>query len=290
LTLHECPRKFELDKLNHQQRAPESYEDGITFAFGHAFGEGVQLALQGKSWEEILFTLFVGWKPELFAENLKQKKSFWTALTAVSKFYQMKDELLDGWELMYYNGKPSCELSARIHLPNGFKYRLHIDAVLKHAETGQVKVLETKTSSAKTLNPAMYKNSAQGVGYSVVIDKLAGELSDYEVLYLPYQTLSQEFTPMPFTKTFLQRALWLRELLLDVDIIQMYHEAGVFPMRGESCISRYGRDCKYLHSCTMDTSYQTKVCREEDVDQKEYDIEVTLEELLEAQFSKMEGN
>jgi hypothetical protein len=284
LTLHSCPRLFQLQKL--QAERPEvDFDSSVTFAFGHLVGDGIQQALQGYSMQAIYFSQFAKWEPELFAENIKQVKSFWHAMFAVEKFVYMREHgFLDGWELMHYNGVPAVELSFRITFPDGFKYRGFVDAVLQHSETGKVMVLECKTTSATSLNPATYKNSAQAVGYSIVLDSLVPDLSSYEVLYLAYKTKSMEYEQLPFEKSYLQRALWIRELLLDIESIKMYDAAGVFPMHGESCYSFY-RECAYLGLCTLSTENLTDP---PPITEKveEFQIELTLQDLIDSQLGK----
>jgi len=286
LTLHSCPRRFQLDKLQ-AEAAPEDAESSVTFAFGHIVGHGIQLCFEGASLEQIQFTLFQEWKPDLFADNLKQNKSFYLALFAVEKFYTMYQAgYMADYELVYWQGKPATELSFRITLPDGFKYRGFVDCVLRHKETGEVIVLELKTTSSTNLNPATYKNSAQAIGYSVVLDVLFPTLSSYQVLYLVYTTKNYEYNPLPFEKSYLQRALWIRELLLDVEVIKMYEAAGVYPMRGESCYDFY-RECKYLGLCTLSTQSLTDPPPDEPK-VEEFQIELTLQDLIESQLSKTE--
>lgn len=239
LTLHSCPRKFQLSRLRTTHRTEESIKSTITFSYGHVVGEGIQLAFEGKSEDEIIWHMFLGWHTQtLFDVDEKLNKSFWTAVIAVQRLLAMRaGGFLNDYELVHYNGKPACELSFCVTFPDGFKLRGFVDAVLRHKLTGSVIVLECKTTGSTTLNPATYKNSAQAIGYSIVLDVLFPELSSYDVLYLIYQTKSQEYTPINFTKTYLQRALWIRELLLDIEMIKLYSEAEVFPMHGESCVA-----------------------------------------------------
>ena len=287
LTLHSCPRKFQLSRLRTTHKAEESVKSTITFSYGHVVGEGIQLALEGKSEDEIIWKMFLGWHtPSLFDVDEKLNKSFWTAVIAIQRFIAMcKGGFINDYELVYHSDKPACELSFCVSFPDGFRLRGFVDAVLRHKITGAILVLECKTTGATTLNPATYKNSAQAIGYSVVLDVLFPELSSYDVLYLIYQTKSQEYTAIPFTKTYLQRALWIRELLLDIEMIKMYLDAEVFPMHGESCVA-WGRDCEYLQVCGLSTQYLTKPCTEAEVDKTEYQIQLTLMDLLEAQLEK----
>lgn len=290
LTLHSCPRKYQLDKLQAEAEA-EDIDSSVTFAFGHLVGHGIQRTFEGATEEQILWELFLMWKPDLWAENIKQKKNFYYAVFAVQKFRAMYAQgYLNEYELVQYNGRPACELSFRITFPNGFKFRGFVDVVLRHKITGEVIVLELKTTSSTNLNAATYKNSAQAIGYSVVLDVLFPELSSYRVLYLAYTTKDHEYNELPFEKSYLQRALWIRELLLDIDVIQMYEEAGIYPMHGESCYDFY-RECKYLSLCTLSTTSLTDEpeLTEDEYDTKEtFDVELTLQDLIDSQIRKAE--
>ena len=227
------------------------------------------------------------WKPPLFAKDEKRNKSFWLALQAVKKFYALRSTLLEDYELVYYNGKPSCELSACVILPDGFRYRLYIDAVLRNIKTSEVMVLECKTTGSRSLNPAMYKNSNQGVGYAIIIDSLFPGLGSYQVLYLPYSTATETFTPFPFFKTNLDRALWLNDLITDIRVIQIYEENSVYPRRGGSCFN-YNRECEFFNTCDMSNSYLVKPCSEEHEDKTTYDIYIDFETLVAAQLGDSE--
>lgn len=288
LTLHSCPRKFQLYRLRTTHRAEEDSKSTVTFAFGHIVGEGIQLALEGKSIEEVIWKMFLGWHTDLFAEDIKAQKSFWSAVTALRRFYSLRESgFLAEYELVYYDGKPACELSFSIEFPDGFRLRGFVDAVLRHKESGKVIVLECKTTGTTTINPATYKNSAQAVGYSIVLDAIFPDLSSYEVLYLVYGTKTGEYVPIVFQKTYLQRALWIRELLLDIETIKMYETAEVYPMHGESCYSFF-RECEYFNTCQLSTEYLTKPCTPEEEDVTQYQITLSLEDLLNTQLRKAE--
>lgn len=243
--------------------------------------------MSGVPLEQVVWKMFLGWHtPSLFDEAEKLNKSLWTAILAIQRFALIRDAVLRDYDLVYYEGKPACELSFSILLPDGFRLRGFVDAVLRHRTTGEVLVLECKTTGSATVNPATYKNSAQAIGYSVVLDHLYPDLSSYKVLYLVYTTKQGEYIPLPFTKTFLQRALWIRELLLDIETIKMYAEAEIFPMRGESCYSFF-RECEYINTCTLSTEYLTKPCTPEQEDRTDYQVVITLADLLTTQLSKV---
>jgi hypothetical protein len=236
LILHKCPRKFQLYRLNSKAEEVDDPSQSLTFAYGHVVGDGIQNILQGDSVQEVFWKAFLNWDVDLLADNPKQNKSFWSAMHALRQFhYSRQAGFLADYELVYYEGKPACELSFAIYLPNGFIYRGSVDAVLRHRVTGKVLVLECKTTKDKRVNPAQYKNSAQAIGYSIVLDAIFPDLSSYEVYYLVYQTLSEEWTSIPFEKSYYQRALWIRELILEVDKLMLYEEAQIYPQHGESC-------------------------------------------------------
>lgn len=285
LTLHECPRKFELYKKR-SKRDPDSDETSITFAYGHAIGTAIQSIFQNKSVEEVFVEAFINWAPDIFAIDEKANKSLWSAFFSIQKFLALRNAgFLQEYELVYVNGRPACELSFCINFPDGFRLRGFVDAVLRHKITGEIIVLECKTTKSKTISPSTYKNSAQAIGYSIVLDSLFHDLSSYKVIYLINQSMSGDFTAIPFTKNYLQRALWIRELLLDIETIKMYDEAGVYPMRGESCFSFF-RDCEYINTCTLSTDHITRPPSAEDEDKTEYQITFTLADLLDTQLRK----
>ena len=291
LSLHSCPRKLQLDRLGSVKESVESISETITFSYGQIVGLGIQMSLEHKSVDECMWAMFLGWKPELFADNPKQNKSFASAIFAVEKFRAMQEQgYLDGYSLVYYEGKPACELSFLITLPNNFKYRGFVDAVLRHDTSGKVIVLECKTSSAATINPATYKNSAQAIGYSIVLDAIFPDLSSYDVLYLIYSCKSYQYEQLEFTKSYVQRARWIQELVLDTQAIQMYHANDCFPMRGESCFS-YFRECQYMNLCQMQTDRLVSPPTVKQVidiakTNETYQIQISLAKLIESQLSK----
>lgn len=295
LTAHACLRKYQLYKLRATAQLGSDEEErkgSLTFAFGHAVGTGVQEVFLGYPIEQIIWNMFCNWDVDLFEENPKQKKSFWLAVIAVQKFIAMRNAgHLKDYEIVIHDGKPAVELGFCISFPDGFKYRGSVDAVLRHRITGKIVVLEVKTTSFTNLNPAMYKNSSQAVGYSVVLDKIFPELSSYEVFYLPYKTKDMEWDYYPFPKSYLQRALWIQELLLDIEFIKSCETVGVYPMRGESCLDFY-RECEYYGICTLSTENLTQPLTEQmeaqiEAENAEYQIQLTIQDLIHSQLDKV---
>lgn len=293
-TLHKCPRKYQLHRVKSQQISLHKeleIEQGVTFAYGHAVGTGVASALENpNNLDAVIMETFLAWDTELLDANDRQNKSYWLAQFGVEKFHNLLNSgFLDDYELVYYMGKPAIELSFCIKLPNGFYYRGFLDAVLKHKVTGEVMVLENKTSSG-TANSAMFKNSGQAVGYSVILDIIFPELSSYIVLYLVYETKSYEYVELPFKKSLLQRALWLQELLIDTQNIQTFESYKSYPMHGEACFDFF-RECEYLSLCTLSTErlakpLTQKVLDDIETDLSKYQFHVDFYDLVNAQVSK----
>lgn len=251
-TLHTCPRKFELYRLN----AGIGQRASVDTAFGSAFGAGVQSLIEHEgNLPRALVAAFLGWDVSLLEENSKSNKSLWEVVLALQGFSRLQlPAILKDWEIARLkDGKPAVELSFRVELPDDFSYRGFVDLVLKHRRENRYKIWELKTTGSYTVNEAQYKNSFQGVGYGVVLDAIASEqgaTSDYFVDYYVYKTKSREFELMPFLKSNLQRMRWLSQLLLEVEKLQLYDRLGMFPMHGENCFDFF-RQCEYFGICEM---------------------------------------
>ena len=300
-TLNKCPRKFQLYRLSAVENDADelsSLNQQITYDYGTIVGIGIQGILQHLSMDEIVMEMFLNWSVDLLDRNPKHKKSFPEALLAVTQFKNLAESgYLEEYELLYYTGedgtkKPAIEMSFKIDLPGGFSYRGYIDGVLKHKITGAIVVLEDKTTSFRNIAPAMYKNSGQALGYSVILDKLFPGLSSYTVLYLVYSSTAKEYTELPFEKSAQQRALWLTELLMDTKKIEMYEEFQVYPMNGDMCYDFF-KDCEYLGLCQLSTPRLTKPLTQtmlDDIAKKEesYDFTFNFSELIQSQQDKLE--
>jgi hypothetical protein len=183
-----------------------------------------------------------------------------------------------------------------------------VDCVLQHKYTGQYLVVDIKTTGNNSSNPAKYQNSPQCLGYSIIMDKVAPGQNSYEVMYYEYMTYTRKFVEHLFVLSNLSRAQWLRNLLLDTDIMQMYSQYEEWPMHGESCAS-YNRACQFIDVCTISTQslcpsatspnelamdareFDTK----KDLNDKgllvkkiiQYDIEVSFNDLIQSQLGKI---
>ncbi len=251
--LHACPRRFLLEKLTADNSSDET--DNVDFLYGHAVGGGVQNYAHTRDLRSALWDSFLSWKGDLFHEIPKKKKSFWFAAIAVMKFAGSMDMLLEDWEIAVLpDGKPVIELAFRVDLGNGYFYMGHIDAVLWNKKLKQFMVLELKTTGFNSIADSQYKNSAQALGYSLVVDILAKQLdaacSNYQVLYLVYKASAMEWEALPFVKSRQQRASWLFQLKLDCSMLDLYRDVNHFPTHGENCY-HYFRDCEFFGTCEL---------------------------------------
>lgn len=285
--LRSCPRKFELDRLLVTKK------DGGTIhtAFGSALGSGIQKIIETNSLEQGIWAAFKDWHISLAEENPKSYKSFPLVVLALNNFLDTALPQFGDWELAYIkDGKPACELSFAIILPRGYYYRGFLDGVLRNKRTGQYRVLELKTTGSKFTSEVSYANSFQGVGYSVVLDRIAPEgYSDYEVLYLVYKTYSQSFEDYPFIKTPQHRVNWINDLLLTIEQIESYQRVKRFPQNGDACMA-YGRPCRFFDICNFSNQSLFNGMTEErksTFNPAEFDFIFTLDELLNAQFHKI---
>jgi len=295
LTLHACPRKYQLYKLR-AKKATQEESASVTFAFGHVIGEGIQQVFRGVPYRRILFDMFRMWNVPLPSRAEKHKKSFAEAVFAVRKFAALRNAgFLSEYELVYIHNKetgnddPACELGFAVSIFDGFQYRGFVDAVLRNKLTGEIIILECKTTWHRESHPAKFKNSGQALGYSVVLDSLFPGLSSYSVLYLIYSSTTTDFTVMPFPKSFESRAEWIRSLVFDCEDVIRYEEAGIYPRRGESCFD-FGQPCEYIETCGMSTTYLARPLEENmeqiEKDEARYTHRFNLVDLINNQVSR----
>lgn len=294
LTLHSCPRKFELSRLIPRMTDVEVDEDEHGHLdFGTVVGNGVQVLLTTHNLNAALFRVFLDWNDNLDSDRgEKSKKTFWHAIQAVSLFQEMLHGPFARYEVAQFHGKPATELGFAIDCGEGFTLRGKLDALLVHRNTNEFLPLECKTTGVPVPNEAMYGNSSQGIGYGVVIDTVAQEggeeIAGYTVGYPVYLTRKAEWVYFPFPKTNTSRALWLQSLLMDIQDIQRYHDMGYFPQRGEHCFT-YNKPCKWYGTCHLANEYLVGPVEKLPVKYDkvgEFPLEFSIDQLVEAQIAK----
>lgn len=290
--LHSCPRKYQLIKLSPQLEKEKS----IHFDFGHLIGTGLQEYFITASIEKTYWKLFNLWKDDLEDERgEKQKKTFYYALHAIDMFAGIRKSRFGNYELAYINGQPAVELGFSIDLGNGFAYRGFVDLVLIDRIRREIVVIECKSTGAYNVHEAMYKNSGQALGYSVVLDRIAPLLdielgSSWKVIYPIYLSKAVEWKDFVFPKNQTSRARWLKQALLDKSYIEeRCADDSFFPMHGESCYS-WGRECEFFGTCELDNKFfpgDLSKIEEKQEDMSKYAFKFTIEELIEEQMKRV---
>lgn len=289
-TLLTCERKFQLDRLLEGEQYSEHSPATV---FGKAFGEGVASYLLYQDIDKALFTAYLAYHPVL--EDSKRSEMVLINLL-ICTFPKLDDLLLD-WEVAFFQGKPAVELSFRLNnlascSDHDIYFVGYIDLVLKNRWNGRYAILENKTTSLGTTNvEVLYKNSGQALGYSIVLDQIAGEeKAEYDVIYLVGQintrTQSSVYSPtvhiLTFPKTLQDRFNWFISLGMDVHRLERMLELGVFPTRGKSCL-QYMKPCPHFGVCTLQSMDRYKTPEEDTV---EYQFTYDLNELIESHLQR----
>lgn len=105
--LHECPRKYELNKLqaNHPSSAVPLDIINLDFAYGHAVGAGIQTYAATGNLTAAIFAAMLAWKAPHDAEKLDKRdnptgKSLAMATLAIEKFAWWWQENMAEWEVV----------------------------------------------------------------------------------------------------------------------------------------------------------------------------------------------
>jgi len=292
--LHTCERKFALKKLqqasvvNNPNYVPYT---NIDYAFGKAIETGVQSIFLGKGVRETFLDMFLAWDMPLDAAHPKgNPKSFVDAVIAIDKFRIIKDTIFPGWEVAFFNNKPAIELGMLIDLETGHYYVGHADIILWHPRENRYRVLEIKTTGFNNLHEAMYKNSDQATGYSIMLDSIAADresTATFEVFYIVFATGLDSWKPFEFTKSRSMRAGWINTILLDIQRVNIYEKAGYWPKRGGSCFDFF-KPCEFFKTCDLGFEHWTPggkfaIVNKEDLDKHEFDFKFKLSEIIQIQ-------
>lgn len=289
VVLHSCPRRYEIDKLTGNRE-----EDTIDTRFGHVVGNGVQTSFITASAARAYLAALCRWSNDLDDDAaIRPKKTFWHALLAIDKFQALRSSYFRNFELAYFNGKPAVELGFSIDFGDGFYYRGFLDALLININDRSLVVYEGKTTKNKNIDEASYKHSGQALGYSTVIDTISRSLSlkitdKYQIRYCIWKTAAAEWETMEFTKSHTQRAMWIKNVLIDKQYIIDRASEEYFPMFGESCYSFF-RQCPHFGTCDMSNKYLIgdTIKLKVEADDK-YQFKYKVEDIIQAQLEGVE--
>ena len=277
-----CPRKYQLSKA-----VPYAKENTVHTAFGSAFGAGVQTYLVTGSKDYAIVAAASAWHMGLFDSDAKSNKSLATCVLWLEKWiHSYGAHLLTEYKVFEVEGKPAIELAGCITLGNGYSYRMFVDAVLQDRESGELLVLEIKTTGS-VVDPVTYHMSDQGTGYGVLVDALAKKYnlpSSFSVAYMVLESKTGDFAYFPFVKSAEERVRWIAQQCAIAETIEtIYNKFPIWPTRGNHCVS-YGRACQYAGSCTQEylipPDFGTYLPKEET-----YDFVCSVDEALNTQFT-----
>lgn len=280
---HTCERMFQLDRL---LEGGDKKEDYPATVLGHSFGAGIATYLLTKDKDLALYKAWLAYHPVV--EDKKRTETI--ALNLVTASFTALDNILQDWEVAYFNGKPAVELSFRLNIDENNYYVGYIDIVLRNKFTGIYAILENKTTALNLFDlSCMYANSGQALGYSIVLDRIAGqELSDYEVQYFVgqlgsgtgYQPTIHNFH---FPKTLSDRLNWFISLQMDMDHLKQMLELNIFPMRGHNCL-QYMRPCKHFSTCQL---HGLDTYKDIPVDEINYDFVYELDDVVASHLERI---
>lgn len=274
--LHDCERKFQLEK---RLAGPISEQPNPVFSRGHSYGAGTQYYLLTGDMDYAIYKAWEAYWPEVEdAPKISQARTINNLLRSKEKM----DWIREHYEVAMFDGKPAIELGFRLNVNEHYYFVGFIDAVLRHKKTGIYGPVDMKTTHSQLhdLRP-MFKNSGQVLGYSIVVDQIAGEeQSQYDCLYLVCQEPKTGYDPevhwFDFRKSLVDRLSWFMTLGMDIEKLAWMEKAGFYPMRGDSCLA-FNRPCKYFGTCGM-TSFDKP--KEEEPDTNEYQFVFDLQTVI----------
>lgn len=276
-SLHVCERKFQLERLLTSNFEKQDYPATV---LGKAYGAAVQHYMVHQDVDAAIWECYKNYYPILTDEGKRTEEiAIALFLSSVSHL----DNLLMDWEVSTFNNKPAIELSFRLNIDERFYFVGYIDLVIRNKYTGMNAIMEVKTTALNLFDlSALWQNSGQALGYSIVLDKIVGEsLTNYEVLYFAAQLgAGNGFTPkihtLPYAKSLQDRLNWFITLGMDVERLHSMLDNNVFPLRGSNCL-QYMRPCKHLGTCNLHGFDEYKP---EEEDKIVYDFNYNLDEVI----------
>lgn len=254
--LNSCPRKFQIAKLAAGSEEGRPRYNNVTFAFGHAVGAGVAVYDKTCSLRSAIWAAFLAWDIDLFSQEEAKpnradpRKSFAYAVYALEKYAVWHAEnMMEQYEVVELEATVLVDLETQDEISPTTFHTGHVDEILRHKVSGNLRVKENKTTGLTVVDPALYQNSNQTLGYSVVVAQFGA--AEYDVLYTIYSSSEMRWVSFDFPKGQLARAQWLKTEVQQAGIVRIYADDNFFPMRGSSCYA-YSRQCEHFGSCNMD--------------------------------------
>ena len=272
--MHRCPRLFQITQLNNHGKRSKN----IIFSFGHAVGAGVQALLSGHSLQRASMLALAEmdipdpWETDKYGRGISK------IFLALEKF-QIANPMA-GWivpKFRNHNGDiiSGIEFFFQLMIRGEATYQGHIDAVLYNPQENMFLVLELKTTSS--YKESTYKNSAQTLGYSLVVDWIVDNICDSvidipdveaakacnKVLYFVFDIQEEVWQPLPLLQTSLAKADFIQSLLLDHGHIKAMQAVNFFPKNGDSC-RKFNKECEWYNQCDLQALTGRKADKDDD--------------------------
>jgi hypothetical protein len=251
---YSCPRKFQLSKT--KTYYADEKDSTKALSFGKAFGTGLQALVSGKSLDEAFLLSAMDYDPAIAfdADAIATGESLAHVHEAIQSFYYGQLQgISNDWKVLDMPELYGVELGFAIHFPSGAWERGFIDLVLQNKTSGEVIVLEIKTSgNPQVSTEAKWINSPQGIMYLLILDYLLakrGVALNNRVLYIEYNKKHKQYTIFPFEKTLAERVDFLISIRYDVESRSQLPKTLRWFKSG-NCIS-YNRQCRYFGVCDL---------------------------------------
>ena len=250
-----CNRKFQLSKTKMFYR--KEYEGSKALSFGKAFGTGIQSILAGDSLENAFLksALDSDMAFAFDADSIKTNQSLAHCHEAIQSFYYGQlPAMRNDWEVFSLDGLYGVELPFVIEYPNGTVERGFLDLVLQNKHTGEIIVLEIKTSGSNSVGTdADWLNSTQGIMYLIVLEyllHLRGLKLNSKILFIEYNKPHKKYTIFPFHKPVRERVEFMLGVYHDVLSRAALFKAGHKLLKSGKCVS-YNKQCQFFGVCDL---------------------------------------
>lgn len=280
LLLNSCPLLYELTRVRDigevEEYVQEDRDSNADLSYGRTIGIGFQELIRSKDLDAAIWKAFCSYS---FWET--DKKCFEGIVSALEKLE--KEFPLNLYEVVLE------EAAIKIRLSEDDYWCGFIDLVLRRKDIKKYIIGEVKSCGINSddLTP-LYQNSAQAMGYSVVLPELLSDdeqaLASFETLYLIAHIPQQQWFPKIktyiFQKTALDRKKWLLNTYLAYQRYCQYRDLQYWPAQGDSCL-RYNRPCNLFGICQNLNPIDYPFRKPDKIDiETKWDIDLPIETLI----------
>lgn len=224
-----------------------------------------------------------GKEGDVFVIPESLKKNEVIAINLLENSFKSLDNILEDWEIATFQDRKAVQLSFKVEINETFYFVGYLDIALINRYTGKYAVLDFKTTGLNLLSlDSIYLNSSQLIGYSIILDMIAGkDETEYDVYYFVGQLgAAGKFQPkisqLCYPKSLKDRLNFFITLGFDVERMSKMLEYSIFPQRGAAC-NHFNRPCPHLGTCGL---HALDVRKKEEPDLVEYQFTFNLDEII----------